>query len=1224
VPFIRVTENNDAGLFEWQPVTDAAWSGYLLTAGAGSLTELTAEQAWKNYWGVPIQGVNGGCYLFCSLRPSDAPALLARLLGYIAKLNNNVQGFAYRYLIWIENPDTLDDIRAQQIPFVRSGSSDNGQTQGFSSLKFRNIAFQVAAGVSLTADYDLPAISLLPFGSTSTLSFWNSIGVPKSFGAVTSAGVIAIAGEGAGRVEVPLRINVADSTLNNDLRTMRTGIEYFFERTDTVDTGSGPVEVQREVGMLNPDLDRSSVGVAMFRVWLDPLKPLDASRTAFTFVANSGSPPPQFASYYVTDAGIVVNLTPVADVSGYVLAREMYPLRFLDPKNVQTPTYYFTPTGTFVVASDPAPKGPTNLMCGLSATETIGFNPTPAPDKSTIVTFFPNMPAHAIRFPLPAVDLNDPGSPRVEPKLLDDTYTTSWATVTPAAPQSVEVDANNIYYSQPHGASLFADVGTALATKEGPPSLGFFLTKAADLGTPVSSQSYPLTPYRGSHLESTGASASIDIPAFEATIVSPTRKQSILSIKQKQGIFAKQNVPLPTEDLKPTTTPQGLLAAIATSSGARWQSILLAQNTDGGRTYKLEFSNIDPVLQDAFQTNQQFLVVTRPRLEWNVPGGTVFDNLMSIEGWPFRIMVAQNINPGDYRNVLIFKFMRGKLSDLVTNPSNWTSAADFNEVEAQGLPLVSQWLQDYIAEARAMATSERLREGQESYFRQFLDIVDSESWNGILALKVDVEVADFPPELKGLLAGIDLARFNAHHLGVNVNFVQTDEHGNPYIAGNSSLFGLIYYVNAAYEAQLALNASPDRPVPAPPGPYGFTVLTLKVLFENTAVKSFESRLQLTLNRWFGDSVQSIVDSAGVPQNLPSNSILLDGAYEERDGQSTFTFTSNSSRLFRLNSNVLGVVEVVQTTYSTLASEPGSDLVRSRFSMAGYMNFIPAEGMDVFSFGSSWTDGKPGQRQGLFFSNLFLDISFPESAPTLPTFAFIISEIAFNMAQSTTRSTSLFPNFPLSVSALLAATAEENPGKIGYLGVSLPEGVRFTGLKGDWHGLRMQLDLGTMGALANNAGLTAYLLAAWSPNSGGTPRTYDASVSIQLPGTGGVGKLFSFQGVLKLSIGSIELLLGETADGRPAYMLKMAQIALRFLVFNFPPSGNTVFFLFGDPQPGAPQNTFGWYAAYNKTNQQQPSSPGQLSGEPAHKAFGPQELIELPASFESDFAGGKGI
>src|SRR6185503_18788975 len=38
--------------------------------------------------------------------------------------------------------------------------------------------------------------------------------------------------------------------------------------------------------------------------------------------------------------------------------------------------------------------------------------------------------------------------------------------------------------------------------------------------------------------------------------------------------------------------------------------------------------------------------------------------------------------------------------------------------------------------------------------REFLALVDNPAWNGILALRVDVGLENFPDDLKGLLAGI--------------------------------------------------------------------------------------------------------------------------------------------------------------------------------------------------------------------------------------------------------------------------------------------------------------------------------------------------------------------------------------------------------------------------------------------------------------------------------------
>jgi len=292
-----------------------------------------------------------------------------------------------------------------------------------------------------------------------------------------------------------------------------------------------------------------------------------------------------------------------------------------------------------------------------------------------------------------------------------------------------------------------------------------------------------------------------------------------------------------------------------------------------------------------------------------------------------------------------------------------------------------------------------------------------------------------------------------------------------------------------------------------------------------------------------------------------------------------------------------VVEAIQAQFSTLTDTGGAgDLVKSRFAFTGLMNFMPAPRFDFFSFGSDWLNDQPGARQGLYFSNLYIDMVFPEPTPTERVFTFNPNFIAFNLEQSRSRPGSLFPNFPLKLAGLTSGPSDKGPAKLGFLPVSVD--APFKGLSGIWNGLQLQLDLGTFGALVENAGMIGLLMGAWSPGSGGTPGTYDVILGLRLPGTGGgEGKLLSLQGILSLSISDIEFLLGETQDKRPAYMLKMTQIALKLLGIKFPPSGNTVFFLFGDPNPSTPQNSLGWYAAYNKETQQAlppPSGPPSLN------------------------------
>lgn len=1192
MPYARIALEGKAGLYEWHSGTGSAasggWTGYLLTAGADE-AQLTAQNAWEGYWGTPTSNVNGGIYLFMPERPSDPIGFLQRLLTYIARLNGQASNLAYRYLLWIQNPNSGSDIEAQAINFARSGEGQRGSVKEPARLIFRNIQLQVAQGVDLLADYDPPAFTLRPFGAA-TLQFVNTIGQVSEFGTVTSPARIEVDGGAPGRTSMTMQVSAVIPQGDNDLRKMRTGVEYF-KRTD-----GGLLS-----GHLYPVLNKTATSQFFFQVQVDPLHPLDGSRTAFTFIKDpkSGAAPPRFESYFATDRGHTVWLTPKAGEAGFVLQPEMYPVALLHD-SPQTPTYYFTPTGSFVIAYNPEPPaskrvgepvGPASLLCGLAGVEVLSFDPPGAGYEGDILRFIPDQPAYAPVFPLPQVNLRAPNSPAVTEHLLTGAWTTAWATI---SREKVEAGAPgpsgpNRYYSQPNGAPYYGpDKGATAA--DGPPILAFAPTITADLSGGPAMQPFPLVPYGGTAINAQSGFSPDQIPVFESQIISPTRKQQVLQIKQRAGLFDAPRRAFTAEETRTITTPQGLLATVAGEPATHWQSLLLARNVVKETTYNLAFKNLDQVLQDAFQTNQQFLVMTRaPNAE--------FQNLISIEGWPFRIQVGERNTLGDYNNVLLFKFMKGKLSELVKNPSNWTSAAQFNQTEGQGLAFLSQWLQDYIEQARQMAEFEKQQGGRESYFQHFLDIVDSETWNGILALKVDIGLGDFPPMLKGLTAGIDLTRFNAHHLGVEVNFVQVGADGRVDFAGNSSLFGLIYYMDAAYETQLTLGGSPDRPVQASAGDYDFKVLTLKVLFENTAIKTFESKLQVTVNRWFGDRVLGVVDATGRSLGLPSNSIILDGAYEEHDGQPVFTFASRSDRLFRLESNVLGVVEVVQTQFSTLTDHggPNGDQVQSRFTFTGLLNFMPAEKFDLFSFGTDWTANRPGSGQGLYASNLYLDLVFPSATPAQRSFAFNSTAMAINLEQSRVRDGSLFKNFPLKLVGMTAGKSDQGPAKLGYLPVSM-EGPAFKGLKGDWHGLLFQLELGTMGALAENAGLTAQLLAVWSPASGGTQGTYDVQVGLKLPGTGGEGKLLSLQGVLKLSVDDIQLLIGETKDKRPAFMLKLTQIGLKFLGVKFPTSGNTVFFLFGDPNPGAPQSSLGWYAAYNKEKPPKLAESGKGGGE----------------------------
>jgi len=311
---------------------------------------------------------------------------------------------------------------------------------------------------------------------------------------------------------------------------------------------------------------------------------------------------------------------------------------------------------------------------------------------------------------------------------------------------------------------------------------------------------------------------------------------------------------------------------------------------------------------------------------------------------------------------------------------------------------------------------------------------------------------------------------------------------------------------------------------------------------------------------------------------------LNGTYEDHDGTLTFAFSSKGSDIFLLGSNVLGAVTIISAQFNTL-TDPDAPVgrVQSRFSFVGRMNFRPVKGFDLFSFGSSWASGIPDPGDGLLFSNLYIGMSFDLGSPGERTFRFDTDSMVFDLRESTARASSIYTNFPMTLTGFARGGADETPASLGFLPISV-QGSSLAGLSGAWNAIEFQLNLGTLGALASDAGLIAAPVFAWSAGSGAeSPDSFNVFVGIKLPGAGGgQAKLFSLQGILKLSIKDMQWVSATTQEGAQSYMMKFTNIALQFLGIKFPPSGNTVFFLFGDPNPGAPKSNLGWYAAYAKT------------------------------------------
>jgi hypothetical protein len=679
--------------------------------------------------------------------------------------------------------------------------------------------------------------------------------------------------------------------------------------------------------------------------------------------------------------------------------------------------------------------------------------------------------------------------------------------------------------------ATFLDV-LQLRTAEFPPSASPVFQAPAP--------SFPMAPYAG--IEARDAQSSDTYRRFEIELLSPTRSNAIFMMNWPSGLaegprgLASAQGPIgasippcmsgPTGHL--AVTPQGMLATFS-SDYQIWQLLTLARMNHGNT--KIQLGCLKTQLWAALLTNQLFLVISDPKVllenAWvNFPA-------LQMGGWSF---IVDPTDPTNWleNTVLIFKFADKSLEELVDNLALWSAAgSDFNQGPAtQGV------LQEWIKVARSNAAQPE--------FSYFLNTV-LKNWNGVLFVNCKVPPGSFPKQLEGLAAGIDMANFSAHHLGINVSPVDISR--GTIQTKDSALFGLIYYTdsqNLVYKGN----------------PYDFKVLSLRVLFASSDISSFVSQIELLVGELFGER-STLNDSKN------GDNIVLNGLWQKHGSEDSYQFIRQGADTFTIESKVLETVLMTKAQFITL-DQPDTTQVVTRFLFWGQLRFRELESLDLFSFGP---EQPGGDSRGLGYSNMFVSMNYePGATGATPDrqFAFEAGQMVFDLANSSARPQSLYSRFPLQVTGMLQGDESAMPADLGYLAVDSP--LISGSLGAPWFGLQMALALGTQGSLAGRAGLTATLLAAWSPSS----VAYNVVTAIRLPGSDSGKGALTIEGPLKLTIGQIALL---TDQEQSEYLMRFDNIALSFLSVTFPPGGRTNVLLFGDPS--GKSNTLGWYLAYKK-------------------------------------------
>ena len=838
-----------------------------------------------------------------------------------------------------------------------------------------------------------------------------------------------------------------------------------------------------------------------------------------------------------------------------------------------------------------------HLLCGLSGTETISFKSAAGNYPGDIIRFHPRKPAFSPSFPI--IDKNRPADISAD-VLLNHDLTTAWISIRTHAETPI---SDNFYYSQPQEAPLFK------ATDESGDRLDVFDAPSANLAhSDMDRDCYPLVPAAAAPMAK--KTEKVHRENFEFQILNPTRKHTIERYTtDNRPLFTQSAQADPDPNKKElTTTPQGVLVAFDKMDVSNWQSLILANDQTAEDPIPLELKQPPSYVQSAFQTNEQFLVISNPARETLEYLRQKFANRVTVAQWSFLLDVVGNITNSntstEFRNVLIFKFCKHSLVDRLENPELWTQPDTFNNNSQ--LQELAQWIKKYIDAVRPAKTSASNVQQSSSIIQQgykdFIDKVDDPSWNGILALQVTLDLAQLPEAIKSIVAGIDISRFAAHHIGINSNqIVATKGRLDPNF--KSSMFGLISYFDTEYQekrfqpkpSNQKQNSDSLLPVS---GDFDFKVLALQVLFKNSEILDFNCKIQLSINTLFNEPV--------IAESTPNNainkfSIVLEGLYDRQDGHTSYTFRQLADHSLQLHSTALHSVTVQRVALSTVhakqtadidktSPEPNDDAVMTtRFALTGRLKMRALKDFDMLSY------------DGISFSALYIDMQFSINAPQRSKrFRFIPTDIVLNPTESEPRSDSLVAHFPITLQSLKyfgppptnISSPAVMPSSIGYQNVEAP--LNYNPIKSTWYALQFNLNLGTMGSLAAKAGFDAKVLLAWSPGI----KNSAAQIWVKTPFTGGGGKQFSLQGVLKLVTQSIRL---EKQPGKPEYAMLFTNIKVSLLGLKFPRSGNTLLYLFGNPNESstgdaASIGNLGWFGAYKQNKKKEgdqktdPNSP----------------------------------
>jgi hypothetical protein len=1160
-----------------QPAVLVYW---LLLDGSPPAGDLTATATFSF----------SGCYIFI---PSATPITSSNASKFITNMQTAcapVQSNA-RWVSWVSDPTNVPNTILKVNANLSTGKSTGFTVQSL-SLPLANISLFVPSssvfGLDTTTSPDVPALT---FATNSTSTGKGKITLKRNSTSSNAPPLnlsVPLAGALAGTACFGAQWDrgdfykfFVDNTNARDNTAVNTNeIRYFFSSP-----GGAPADTQTiHYPFFKPETQ--SQNPLALNVCLDPLNVWDYTRTRFALDVNS-MPPAKVpvSNYFNGTDGKLLNLVPQQG-AGFAFGK-----RPPAGNEAQASAYaYLTPVGLFDIASASGasndlattqdPTAIKHLMCGLTGTEYLIAAP------GATVEFVPGNKAHTTNFTAPSsgnnltdnnscVPNSDPCKPGdgghvVEPgELLSETYTTSWIRINPPAQTLADALPDEINYGyavQSQASVYYSTVNKPKSSNDATPytyplALGCRVSRleGEKQAAPVL---LPMAPYGGIWECSTDPTTLPDaatFKSFESQIISSTRHATAPKDKTFGPTFFD---PVTHNGIQGgyTKTPEGLLAQLNKDSNpGTFQTLFLAQSPVTP-TQQLTFSAgisgtspavVSPDLSNALMNDNLFMVVTNPQ---NLGA---FQNEIQLGEWTFRLDVG---DPSDDKTILIFKFTTAlSVVDLAANLAYWQEWQTFIADDEATVINVQKQLNKYLCMGSPSQPNH-------TYFEDFWNKVSCPDWTGILAINCGLDAAVLPIDLQDLLGGID-GELRPHHFGITVNQI-TGEDSSSWNIDQSSMFALIHY-EKDYAAPVA-----------PVAPFGFQVLRLNVLFENSVQTHFDSRIAATIPELFGEKVTLKTTSV-----QGANVLEIDGVYQKHGNTGTVVFDTKTPQIFSFTETTQKV-RVIQEMYVTDAAlvpisstkNGATTTVLSNLALSGMLMFIPdvdpkKSGLDIFSYGD------PEKLTGLGFNtyNIGMTTEITNNIGALKDIEPSLSNFMVTPATSVERPESLLDALPLKLTDFVF-----NPSSAGWA-------VKFLGqssadFAADF-ALSFQVSLGSLGALSVVAdSLNVDLVMGWS--IAGSDGADNQIWLLMVPPLNMQGHLgFGLEGVLDTTFSQVELFSAQwTPDGSTTpsnvYGINFNNVQVEILGLSPIPSGKAKFVLFSNPLEGNLSN-MGWLMTYKK-------------------------------------------